>query len=242
MKNDSIVSIDHLSKNFELGHERINILDDVSIKVKKNEFVILMGPSGSGKTTFLNLLSGVDRDYSGDIRLANLNLSNLSEKDISLMRSSVIGMVFQDYRLLPQLTAEENVEAPLFLQKFTAKERKIKVKKSLELVGLGNRMKHKPLQLSGGERQRTAIARALVTGADILLCDEPTGNLNQEMSKMIFDLLQSLCHDHGKTIIMTTHDPLAEEYADRVIVFDKSQLIEKSVASTVKQSVVERAV
>ena len=227
MNNDSIVTTNHLTKNFELGHERINILDNVSLQIKANEFVILMGPSGSGKTTFLNLLSGVDRQFSGEIYLSKTNIAKLNARQISLMRSSKIGMVFQDYRLLPQLTTEENVETPLYLQKFTSKERKIKVQKSLELVGLSKRLHHKPQQLSGGERQRVAIARALVTGADLLLCDEPTGNLNSDFSKMIFDLLKSLCHEHGKSIIMTTHDPLAEPYADRVITFDNSQLLDK---------------
>jgi len=229
MKENSVLKISNLTKDFELGHERISILDDVTLDIKANECVIIMGPSGSGKTTFLNLLAGIDRKFSGNINIAGLDLTTLNSKEISNMRSSVIGMVFQDYRLLPQLTAFENVEAPLFLQNYSASERKSKAMNALELVGLGNRPKHKPEQLSGGERQRTAIARSLVTGADILLCDEPTGNLNSGMSKMIFELLQSLSHEYGKSIIMTTHDHMAENYADRVILLENGKFIENKL-------------
>ena len=229
MKENSVLKINNLTKDFELGHERISILDDVTLDIKTNECVIIMGPSGSGKTTFLNLLAGIDRKFSGNINIANLDLAALNSKEISNMRSSVIGMVFQDYRLLPQLTAFENVEAPLFLQNYSTSERKSKAMNALELVGLGNRPKHKPEQLSGGERQRTAIARSLVTGADILLCDEPSGNLNRGMSEMIFKLLQSLCHEYGKSIIMTTHDHMAENYADRIILLENGKFIEKKL-------------
>ena len=226
MKDNSVLKINHLTKEFELGHERISVLDDVTLDIKANECVIIMGPSGSGKTTFLNLLAGIDRKFSGVINIAGLDLATLNSKEISNMRSSALGMVFQDYRLLPQLTAFENVEAPLFLQNYSASERRTKAMNALELVGLSNRPKHKPEQLSGGERQRTAIARSLVTGADILLCDEPTGNLNRGMSEMIFELLQSLCHEYGKSIIMTTHDHTAESYADRVIILENGKFIE----------------
>jgi putative ABC transport system ATP-binding protein len=229
MKENTVLKINELTKDFELGHERISILDGVNLDIKAKECVIIMGPSGSGKTTFLNLLAGIDREFSGSINIAGFDLSELNSKEISNMRSSVLGMVFQDYRLLPQLTAYENVEAPLFLQNYSVSERKSKAMNALDLVGLSNRSKHKPEQLSGGERQRTAIARSLVTGADIILCDEPTGNLNKAMSKMIFDLLQSLCHEFGKSIIMTTHDQMAEDYADRVINLENGKFVEKAL-------------
>jgi putative ABC transport system ATP-binding protein len=231
MQTQPVVEVAALRKHYEVAHERLSILEDVSFAAQPGELVAVMGPSGSGKTTFISLLAGLDNDYSGSIRMGGVELKELSRKERVSLRSSRVGMIFQDFRLLPQLTAMENVEAPLYLQSMKRAERLSRAQDALTLVRLAERKQHRPDQLSGGERQRTAIARALVGGAQILLCDEPTGNLNREMSDAIFELLKSLCHDYGKTIILSTHDHAAERFADRVLVIENGKIRESGAES-----------
>lgn len=200
-------------------------LDGVSLSVASGEFLALLGPSGSGKTTLISLLAGLDTAYRGSIGIDGLELDKLSKKERVGLRSTLIGMVFQDHRLLPQLSALENVEAPLYLRSFGARERQSRAADALALVSLAERMQHRPGQLSGGERQRTAIARALVGGAKVLLCDEPTGSLNREMSMQIFKLLKELCHRFGKTVVLTTHDPAAIQFADQLLLIQSGKLV-----------------
>lgn len=226
MNADPVLEVRDLRKHYEVAHERLQILDGISVAVASREMIAVMGPSGSGKTTFISLVAGLDDDYSGSIVVSGIDLGGLKPRERVRLRSRHIGMVFQDFRLLPQLSALENVEAPLHLQSLKAAERKSRAGDALDLVRLGARQKHRPDQLSGGERQRVAIARALVGGAEILLCDEPTGNLNREMSEGIFALLRSLSHDFGKTIILTTHDHMAEKYVDRVLTLESGRVRE----------------
>jgi putative ABC transport system ATP-binding protein len=182
------------------------------------------GPSGSGKTTLLNLIGGLDRAEKGEVVVAGERLDKLSSGQLAKWRARNIGFIFQFYNLLPVLTAERNVEVPLLLTKLSRKERKRNVGAALDLVGLADRAKHKPSELSGGQQQRVAIARALVSDPKILVCDEPTGDLDRETSESILDLLQLLNRDHGKTIIIVTHDPLAAEHASRQLHVDKGRL------------------
>lgn len=229
MKLDTTLEVKGLHKEYLMAFERLKILNDVNISATTGELVVVMGPSGSGKTTLISILAGLDSTYTGSVRVCDLELQELARADRIHLRSSLIGVVFQDHRLLPQLTAIENVEAPLYLRSMKKRERTSRAEHALELLKLSGRSKHKPSQLSGGERQRTAIARALVGGAKILFCDEPTGNLNRAMSLSIFQLLQDLCHRFGKTVILTTHDQKAVNYADRLLILENGLLQEKTV-------------
>ena len=233
INSEIVVEVRDLQKQYSMSSERLVILNSASITARAGELVVVMGPSGSGKTTFISLLAGLDTSYRGAIRVDGLELEKMSDKERVRLRSTLIGLVFQDHRLLPQLTALENVEAPLYLRTFSAAERRSRAADALALVSLSERMQHRPGQLSGGERQRTAIARALVGGAKVLLCDEPTGSLNREMSMQIFRLLKELCQRLGKTIVMTTHDPAAIEFADQLLLVEDGKLVNSPLHKTV---------
>ncbi len=220
----SLVSIKDVVKAYVRGKQRIEVLHGIDLEVQPGEFVALMGPSGSGKTTLLNLIGGLDKPDAGEISVAGERLDKLSSGRLAKWRARHVGFVFQFYNLLPVLTAERNVEVPLLLTKLSGKQRKRNVAAALELVGLADRAKHKPTELSGGQQQRVAIARALVSDPTLLVCDEPTGDLDRESSDSILDLLQLLNSKHGKTIIMVTHDPRAAERATRQLYFDKGVL------------------
>ena len=227
---ESLVKINGVHKYFTRGSEKIDVLKGVSLEIPKGDFLALMGPSGSGKTTLLNLMGGLDRPSSGSIDVGGTNIVNLSGGRLSKWRSNNIGFVFQLYNLLPVLTAERNVDLPLLLTKLSKAERQKRVAIALKVVGLTDRAKHYPRQLSGGQEQRVGIARAIVTDPTLLLCDEPTGDLDRKAGDEILDLLQALNRDHGKTIVMVTHDPRAAERAKRTLHLEKGLLMEGVVA------------
>jgi putative ABC transport system ATP-binding protein len=220
----SIVSMKGVAKAYRRGKQRVDVLRGIDLTVAQGEFLALMGPSGSGKTTLLNLIGGLDRPDRGEITVAGERLDTLSAGKLTKWRARHVGFIFQFYNLLPVLSAERNVEVPLLLTKLSAKERQRNVAAALELVGLGDRAKHKPAELSGGQQQRVAIARALVSDPSVLVCDEPTGDLDRETSDAILGLLQLLNRTHGKTIVMVTHDPRAAEHASRRLYVDKGIL------------------
>jgi putative ABC transport system ATP-binding protein len=222
--SDVLVRVHNVHKHFTRGAERIDVLKGVDLEVPSGEFLALMGPSGSGKTTLLNLIGGLDTPSGGTIDIGGTTISNLSGSGLSRWRSRHIGFVFQLYNLLPVLTAERNVELPLLLTSLSKAERQKRVAIALKVVGLAERAKHYPRQLSGGQEQRVGIARAIVTDPTLLLCDEPTGDLDRKAGDEILDLLQALNRDHGKTIVMVTHDPHAAERATRTIHLDKGTL------------------
>ncbi|HUQ53992.1 MAG TPA: ABC transporter ATP-binding protein [Gammaproteobacteria bacterium] len=220
----SIVSIKGVAKAYVRGKQRVDVLRGIDLEVEQGEFLALMGPSGSGKTTLLNLIGGLDRPDRGTITVAGERLEALSQAALTKWRSRHVGFIFQFYNLLPVLTAERNVEVPLLLTKLNAKERHRNVTAALTLVGLADRAKHKPAELSGGQQQRVAIARALVSDPSVLVCDEPTGDLDRDTSDAILALLQLLNRTHGKTIVMVTHDPRAAGHASRRVYVDKGVL------------------
>ena len=220
----NIVSLRNVVKGYVRGKQRVEVLHGVDLEVAAGEFLALMGPSGSGKTTVLNLIGGLDSPDKGEVVVCGERLDQLSSGKLAKWRARNVGFIFQFYNLLPVLTAERNVEIPLLLTKLSAKERRRNVQAALELVGLSDRAKHKPAELSGGQQQRVAIARALVSDPKILVCDEPTGDLDRETSESILDLLQLLNREHGKTVVMVTHDPRAAEYASRQLHVDKGRL------------------
>ena len=215
MSSAALVQIRNVHKHFTRGSERIEVLKGVSLEIPKGDYLALMGPSGSGKTTLLNLMGGLDTPSQGDVDVDGLKVSSLRGSQLSRWRSGNVGFVFQLYNLLPKLTAEKNVELPLLLTKLSKSERRERVAVALKVVGLADRVKHYPNQLSGGQEQRVGIARAIVTDPTLLLCDEPTGDLDSKASEEILDLLQALNRDHGKTIVMVTHDPHAANRASR---------------------------
>lgn len=219
-----VVHVHHVNRNFKRGSETIHVLQDLSLRVEAGEFLALMGPSGSGKSTLLNLIGGLDRPTDGAITVAGEKIDSLSESRLTDWRARHVGLVFQFYNLLPVLSAERNVELPLLLTSLNRAQRKQHVEAALKIVGLGHRMKHSPRTLSGGEQQRVGIARAIVTDPTLLLCDEPTGDLDRKSGDMILDLLHTLNREHGKTIIMVTHDPHASARASRVVYLNKGQL------------------
>jgi putative ABC transport system ATP-binding protein len=224
--SQNLVTISGLEKTFKRGSERIDVLRGVNMTIPKGEFLALMGPSGSGKTTLLNLLGGLDRPTAGAIDVDGQPIHQLSGARLSRWRARNVGFVFQLYNLLPVLSAERNVELPLLLTKLGKADRRTRVGIALKVVGLADRARHYPRQLSGGQEQRVGIARAIVTDPTLLLCDEPTGDLDRKAGDDILDLLQALNRDHGKTIVMVTHDPRAAERARRVIHLDKGALQE----------------
>ncbi len=221
----ALVRVQDVHKVYARGSEKIDVLQNLSLEVPKGDFLALMGPSGSGKTTLLNLIGGLDRPSSGSVEVAGERIERASNRRLAKWRARHIGFVFQFYNLLPVLTAERNVELPLLLTSLSRKKRKKHVATALEVVGLANRARHYPRQLSGGQEQRVGIARAIVSDPTLLLADEPTGDLDRESGDEILDLLVALNRDHGKTIIMVTHDPHAAARAKRTVHLEKGQLM-----------------
>jgi putative ABC transport system ATP-binding protein len=224
---NSLVSIKGLAKVYYRGSERIDVLQGVSLEIPPGDFLALMGPSGSGKTTLLNLIGGLDTPTEGSIEVAGDRIDKMAGGKLSQWRARHIGFVFQLYNLLPVLTAARNVELPLLLTKLSSADRKRRVQTALGVVGLAERAKHYPRQLSGGQEQRVGIARAIVTDPTLLLCDEPTGDLDRKSGDEILDLLQTLNREHGKTIVMVTHDPHAAVRAKRTLHLEKGALVEE---------------
>ena len=222
--SNPLVKISSVSKTFHRGSEDIHVLSELDLEVQEGEFLALMGPSGSGKSTLLNLIGGLDRASSGEVEIGGQSIGRLSDRQLAAWRARHIGFVFQFYNLLPTLSAERNVELPLLLTHLSKAQRKDHVKIALDVVGLSHRTKHYPRTLSGGEQQRVGIARGIVTDPTILLCDEPTGDLDRKSGDEILSLLQELNKEHGKTIIMVTHDPHASARATRTVHLDKGQL------------------
>lgn len=228
--SDTLVKVSGVHKYYSRGEERIDVLQGVNLEIPKGEFLALMGPSGSGKTTLLNLMGGIDMPTGGSVDVGGIRISELNGSRLSHWRAQNIGFVFQLYNLLPVLTAEGNVELPLLLTSLSRSERRNRAGIALRIVGLADRAKHYPRQLSGGQEQRVGIARAIVTDPTLLLCDEPTGDLDRKSGDEILDLLQTLNRDHGKTIVMVTHDPHAAERAKRTLHLEKGVLLEGVVA------------
>jgi putative ABC transport system ATP-binding protein len=229
MESGALVKLRKLHKVFTRGSERIDVLNGVNLDIPRGDFVALMGPSGSGKTTLLNLIGGLDKPTEGTVEVAGERIDRLSSGQLARWRSRHVGFIFQLYNLLPVLTAERNVELPLLLTRLPRAERKRHVATALNVVGLSDRARHYPRQLSGGQEQRVGIARAIVTDPTLLLCDEPTGDLDRKSGGEILDLLHALNHEHGKTIVMVTHDPRAAERARRMLHLDKGVLLETEV-------------
>jgi putative ABC transport system ATP-binding protein len=222
--NGALVQVDRVEKVFHRGSEEIRVLAELSLQVPSREFLALMGPSGSGKSTLLNLIGGLDRPTKGTVSVGAERIDQLSDRQLAHWRARHVGFVFQLYNLMPVLNAERNVELPLLLTHLSRSERKKHVETALAVVGLSHRAKHYPRTMSGGEQQRVGIARAIVTDPTILLCDEPTGDLDRKAGDEILDLLQALNREHGKTIIMVTHDPHASARAARTVYLNKGQL------------------
>ncbi len=223
----NLVSIRNLSKTYQRGPEKVEVLHGIDLDIPKGDFVALMGPSGSGKTTLLNLIGGLDSPSAGEITVADQRIDRLSTGQLSQWRSNHVGFVFQFYNLMTTLTAQKNVELPLLLTKLNTAQRKRNAEIALTLVGLADRTKHRPSELSGGQQQRVAIARAIVSDPTLLICDEPTGDLDRHSAEEILGLLQLLNREHGKTIVMVTHDPKAAEYATHTLHLDKGTLVEQ---------------
>ena len=227
----TMVRLVHVSKRFTKGRETISIFDQLDLSIPRGDFVAVMGPSGSGKTTLLNLLGGIDRADAGEVNVADRRIDGLSEGELARWRAANIGFIFQFYNLMPMLTAAQNVELPLLLTSLRGKERTARVETALSVVNLADRLKHYPREMSGGQQQRVAIARAIVSDPSLLLCDEPTGDLDRNSADEILVILQLLNKDLGKTIVMVTHDPAAARYAQRTLHLDKGNFIERELAA-----------
>src|SRR5881628_1700716 len=219
-----LVRVKDLEKVFRRGSEEIHVLSGLNLEVPKGDFLALMGPSGSGKSTLLNLIGGLDRATRGSVEIGGERVDQMSDRALAAWRARHVGLVFQFYNLLPVLTAERNVELPLLLTHLSKAERRKHVETALKIVNLSHRARHYPRTLSGGEQQRVGIARAIVTDPTLLLCDEPTGDLDRKAGDEILSLLQALNREHGKTIVMVTHDPHASARASRTVYLDKGQL------------------
>ena len=228
--SDVLATLTGVSKVYRKGKEEVEVLHNLDLEIPKGDFIAVMGPSGSGKTTLLNLLGGLDRPTGGAVVVGDAQLSSMSNSQLSHWRSTNIGFIFQFYNLLPVLTAQKNVELPLLLTDFGGAERAKRAGIALDIVGLGDRARHYPRELSGGQEQRVAIARAIVSDPALLLCDEPTGDLDRETADEILRLLQILNREHGKTIVMVTHDAQAAEYANRTLHCDKGTLEAREAA------------
>jgi putative ABC transport system ATP-binding protein len=227
----TLVSLIDVVKRYQRGKQSVEVLHGVNLSIEQGEFLALMGPSGSGKTTLLNLIAGLDQPTEGEVTVAGERIDRLSGGKLAKWRARHIGFVFQFYNLLPVLSAARNVEVPLLLTNLSSAQRKQNVRAVLELVGLADRATHKPGELSGGQQQRVSIARALVADPTLLVCDEPTGDLDRENAEEILKLLQMLNRQQGKTIIMVTHDPLAADHASRILHVDKGRLVDSPTRS-----------
>ena len=226
-----MVRLGGVAKRFTKGKETITIFDHLDLTIPRGDFVAVMGPSGSGKTTLLNLLGGIDQCDTGEIVIAGQHIEGMSEGQLAAWRAANVGFIFQFYNLMPMLSAAQNVELPLLLTKLKSKARAKHVQTALDIVGLADRMKHSPREMSGGQQQRVAIARAIVSDPNLLLCDEPTGDLDRTTADEILGILQLLNKDLGKTIVMVTHDPAAARYATRTLHLDKGQFVERELAA-----------
>ncbi len=226
--SEPMVQVHNVTKVYERGKQKIEVLHGLTLDIPKGDFVALMGPSGSGKTTLLNLIGGLDKPTSGEITVGGKRIDQLGGGQLANWRAHNVGFVFQFYNLMPVLSAEGNVELPLLLTRLSAAQRRKNVAVALEVVGLADRAKHKPRELSGGQEQRVAIARALVSDPQLLVCDEPTGDLDRKTADEILGLLQVLNREHGKTIVIVTHDPKAAEFARRTLHLEKGQLLEQA--------------
>jgi putative ABC transport system ATP-binding protein len=226
-----LVEIRNLSKVYVRGKQKLEVLHHVNLDIARGDFLALMGPSGSGKTTLLNLIGGLDSPTEGTLTVADKRIDQLGQSQLARWRAANVGFVFQFYNLLPMLSAARNVELPLLLTKLPAAKRRSHAAVALELVGLADRAAHKPGELSGGQQQRVAIARAIVSDPTLLVCDEPTGDLDRQSAVEVLTLLQRLNRDHGKTIVMVTHDPKAAEYASHTLHLDKGTLVEADAAA-----------
>ena len=226
-----MVRLTGVAKRFTKGKETISIFDHLDLAIPRGDFIAVMGPSGSGKTTLLNLLGGIDRADTGEISVADHRIDGLSEGELAAWRAANVGFIFQFYNLMPMLTAAQNVELPLLLTRLKKKDRAERVQTALSVVGLADRTKHRPREMSGGQQQRVAIARAIVSDPNLLLCDEPTGDLDRQSADEILSILQLLNGELGKTIVMVTHDPAAANYAKRVLHLDKGRFVERELAA-----------
>ncbi|MCY4270048.1 MAG: ABC transporter ATP-binding protein [Gammaproteobacteria bacterium] len=224
----SIIELKEVSRHFVKGRQKVEVLSDLDLSIEEGDFLALMGPSGSGKTTLLNLIGGLDQPSAGSVEVAGQQLVGLSSRKLAQWRSRNIGFIFQFYNLLPILSARRNVELPLLLTKLGGRQRRRNADVALTIVGLADRAGHKPGELSGGQQQRVAIARAIVADPRILVCDEPTGDLDRETADEILDLLETLNREHGKTIIMVTHDPKAASHARHTLHLDKGSLVKEA--------------
>jgi putative ABC transport system ATP-binding protein len=231
MSSKALIELADVSKRFTKGRETITIFDHLGMTIPQGDFIAIMGPSGSGKTTLLNLLGGIDTPSSGQIQFAGQRIDGLGEAELARWRAANVGFVFQFYNLMPMLTAMQNVELPLLLTRLNAKQRRAHVDTALQIVNLSDRAKHYPREMSGGQQQRVAIARAIVSDPKLLLCDEPTGDLDRAMADEILSILQLLNKESGKTIVMVTHDPEAAKYARRILHLDKGRFIERELAA-----------
>jgi putative ABC transport system ATP-binding protein len=221
----SLIQVENVTKTFHSTSEEVTPISNLDLVVEKGEFVVLMGPSGSGKTTLLHMLAGIDRPTKGVVRVAGEEVSAMSPSQLARWRTRAVGYVFQQYNLIPVLTAFENVEVPLLLLRLSRTEREKKISTALAAVGLSDRAHHLPRQLSGGQQQRVAIARAIVADPVVVFADEPTGNLDRNAAKMTMEMLRRLVDEFGKTLVMVTHDPVAAQAADRIVHLDKGQIV-----------------
>jgi len=228
--SESMVQIRSVTKVYERGKQKVEVLHELTLDIAQGDFVALMGPSGSGKTTLLNLIGGLDQPSAGEISVGGSRIDKLSRGQLAHWRSHNIGFVFQFYNLMPMLSAQRNVELPLLLTKLSGAQRRNNAAIALQLVGLQDRGSHKPNELSGGQQQRVAIARAIVSDPTLLVCDEPTGDLDRQSAEDVLGLLRQLNREHGKTIVMVTHDPKAAEYANHTLHLDKGTLVEQAFA------------
>ena len=226
----TLIETRDLSKVYERGKQKVEVLHHIDLDIAEGDFLALMGPSGSGKTTLLNLIGGLDTPSGGSITVAGQRLDQLGGGQLAKWRAAHVGFVFQFYNLMPMLSAQRNVELPLLLTKLSSAQRRKNASIALQLVGLGDRASHKPSELSGGQQQRVAIARAIVSDPTLLVCDEPTGDLDRQSAEEVLGLLRVLNREHGKTIVMVTHDPKAAEYANHTLHLDKGTLVEQAVA------------